>query len=276
MPNLVALSKSDNLLHLGQVTAYLSYYFRKAILEYCSVENKAEQTNVLMEFVRRIECNSSAIRTLVEASIKNGSKSYLKLSIGLIIRSCLIDSILGLYLSVLDADAALDIINEFNQDYVRAMPDRYEVYMDRCAAVGLGDDMLKSMYGLQIEDNFPHYIDWSSYHGEESSKKGLFKIKSGKRFTIANAIKFLQKDSRYSILSKKLYAYYREYSQYEHFSVYAHTRYTTPYDDDMPAIAKPFEYITQAVEYIGINMAISKEIVKHFEEARIAVMNLQK
>lgn len=108
MPNYVTECKSNNLLLLGQISAYISYYFRKVILEYCKVEGKSNRNNVLMEFVRRIESNSTAIRILVEASIKNDSKSYLKLSIGLLIRSCLIDSILGLYLSAIDDTLAND------------------------------------------------------------------------------------------------------------------------------------------------------------------------
>ena len=92
----------------------------------------------------------------METSIKRDSKSYLELPIGLLIRSCLIDSIVGLYLSAVDDKAASDIISDFNQDYVRSMPDRYEVYSDRCAASKLDDSLLKHMYGLQIEDNYPN------------------------------------------------------------------------------------------------------------------------
>lgn len=114
-----------------------------------------------MEFVRGIESNSTAIGALVEVSIINESKSYLKLSIGLLVTSCLIDRILGLYLSVIDDKASSDIIIDFNQDYVKSMPDRYEVYLDRCAASNLNYSLLRYMYGLQIEDIYPNHIDWS-------------------------------------------------------------------------------------------------------------------
>ena len=274
MRNDVSECKSKNLLLLGQVTAYISYYYRKAILEYCTVDGKSNRNNVLMEFVRRIDSNSTAIRTLVETSIKNGSKSYLKLPIGLLIRSCLIDSILGLYLSALDDKAASDIIGDFNQDYVRSMPDRYEVYSDRCAASKLDDSLLKHMYGLQIEDIYPNHIDWSSYHSDESSRSGFFKIQSSSRLTIAKAYKFLKEDTRYSSLAKKLYAYYREYSQYEHFSVFAHGSYTASYDDDNPSMAKPFEYISIAVGYIGDNIQFSGKITQYCNKASTSILKL--
>ncbi len=274
MPNYVSECKSKNLLLLGQVTMYISYYFRKAILEYCKVEGKSNRNNVLMEFVRRIESNSTAIRTLVETSIKKDSKSYLKLPIGLLIRSCLIDSIVGLYLSAVDDRAASDIISDFNQDYVRSMPDRYDVYSDRCAASKLDDILLKHMYGLQIEDNYPNYIDWSSYHRDESSRSGFFKIQSSSRLTIAKAYKFLKEDTRYSSVAKKLYAYYREYSQYEHFSVFAHGSYTSSYDDDKPSMAKPFEYVAKAVGCVVSNMNISEPIECYCNEASKSVVKL--
>lgn len=274
MPNYASQCKSHNLLQLGQSTAYISHYFRKSILEYCAVEGKSNRSNVLMEFIRRIESNTSAIRTLVEASIKNKSKPYLKLSIGLLLRSCLIDSILGLYLSVLDEDTTNKIISKLNQDYVKAMPDKYEVYSDRCASIGLDDDFLRHLYGLQIEDNYPNHIDWSSFHKDENSKKGFFKIQSCSRLTIANAYEFLKGDTRYSMLSKKLYAYYREYSQYEHFSAYACNSYTASYDDDNPSMAKPYEYITKAVEYIVTNMKISEQIVQYCNKANVSVVNI--
>ena len=274
MPNYVYECKSKNLLSLGQVTTYISYYLRKAILEYCKVDGKSNRNNVLMEFVRRIESNSTAIRTLVETSIKKDSKSYLKLPIGLLIRSCLIDSIVGLYLSAVDDKAASDIISDFNQDYVRSMPDRYEVYSDRCAASKFDNSLLKHMYGLQIEDNYPNHIDWSSYHRDESSRSGFFKIQSSSRLTIAKAYKFLKEDTRYSSVAKKLYAYYREYSQYEHFSVYAHGSYTSSYDDDNPSMSKPFEYVAKAVRFIVSNMNISEQMERYCNESSKSVVKL--
>lgn len=274
MPNYVTECKSNNLLLLGQISAYISYYFRKIILEYCKVEGKSNRNNVLMEFVRRIESNSTAIRILVEASIKNDSKSYLKLSIGLLIRSCLIDSILGLYLSAIDDTLANEIINDLNRDYVRSMPDRYEVYSDRDAISKIDDSLLKHMYGLQIEDIYPNHIDWSSYHRDESSRSGFFKIQSNSRLTIAKAYNYLKRDKRHSLLSRKLYAYYREYSQYEHFSVYAHLSYTSPYDDDNPSMAKPFEYITEAIENIGGNIQLSEQMMQYCNKASVSIKKL--
>ncbi len=274
MPDNIAQCTSLNLLQLGQVTVYISHYCRKAILEYCQVEGKTIRTNVLMEFIRRIECNSSAIRTLVEASMKNASKPYLKLPIGLLIRSCLIDSILGLYLSALDEDATNEIINDFNQDYVKAMPDRYEVYSDRCATTNFSDELLKHMYGLQIEDNYPNYIDWGSYHMDDSSRKGFFKIKANSRLTISKAYRCLKDDVRYSKLSKKLYAYYREYSQYEHFSVFSRDSYSSPYDEDMPSMAKSFEYIAMAVECVGVNMRLSEPMTEHLNKAYTGIVEM--
>ena len=76
------------------------------------------------------------------------------------------------------------------------------------------------------------------------------------------------------MLSKKLNAYYREYSQYEHFSEYAHNRYTVSYDDDDPSMAKPYEYITKAVEYIVSNIQLSEQIVQYCKKANVSVVKI--
>ena len=140
---------SNRLLSLGRATVLLSYYYRKAMLDYCSANNRTALTDALMNLVRRIEANSFAIKELVKVSIKNDGTQYFKLSIGLLLRSCLMDSIIGLYLSTQDKESALKIIRNTEHDYVKALPDRFEVYADR-------DGRYPPEYGLAFwETGFP-------------------------------------------------------------------------------------------------------------------------
>lgn len=44
---------SNRLLSLGRATVLLSYYYRKAMLDYCSANNRTALTDALMNLVRR-------------------------------------------------------------------------------------------------------------------------------------------------------------------------------------------------------------------------------
>lgn len=241
---------SNRLLSLGRATVLLSYYYRKAIQDYCSANNRTVLTDALMNLVRRIEANSFAIKELVKVSIKNDGTQYFKLSIGLLLRSCLMDSIIGLYLSTQDKESALKIIRNTEHDYVKALPDRFEVYADRDGLSGMDESLLKHIYGLQIEDHFPHQIDWENIKSDEDKNRGFFSIEKSKNLTVKSAFDQLKSDSQHTKLSKKLYAYYKEYSQYEHYSLYGHSDSLTPYDKDSTSMSKAFLYICEAMHYM--------------------------
>lgn len=243
-------NKSDALLSLGRVAVSLSYYYRKAMQDYCSANNRTVFADALMNLVRRIEANSSAVRELVKVSLKNDSTQYFKLSIGLLLRSCLMDSIMGLYLSAQGEESALKIIGDVEHDYVKALPDRFEVYADRDGLSGMDESLLKHIYGLQIEDCFPHQIDWESLKDEEDKNRGFFSIEKKKNFTIKSAFDWLKSESKHTELSKKLYAYYKEYSQYEHYSLYGHSDSLAPYDKDPTSMVRAFRYVCEAMHYM--------------------------
>jgi hypothetical protein len=246
MNNLADQSKSKALLKMGQATAVFSYFCRKALLAYCRLDNRDNRSDVLMDFVRRIETNTSAIRELVTVSIEqNNSSQYYKLPMGLLLRSCLMDSLQGLYISSLSVNAADEMITQFDQDYVRSLPSRYEVYSDRSRLKDLGDVILRLSYGLQIEDHFPRYVDYSSVYD------GYFQIKKpSKAQTIRAMYQDLQQQSCYKDLSRYLYAYFKTYSQYEHFSLMGLGDSLVPFDEEQPIISKPYEYISEAALYI--------------------------
>ena len=254
---LAEISKSKSLLKLGQVTATLSYFYRKAMLAYCAIKKRSVRTDVLMGFIRRIEANSSGIRELVRVSIRdNNSKPYFKLPIGLLLRSCLLDSIQGLYISSLQSEDAMYIINGLNLDYVRSLPSRFEVYSDREALKEMGIDELKLSFGLQIEDVFTPYVDLSTINDN-----AFFAIKKRNgRLNIKTMYSHLREIDAYSDLSQHLYAYFREYSQYEHFSQMGHGDSLVPFDDDSPIISKPYEYISASAEYIVHSSICNREV----------------
>lgn len=248
---LLDLYKSEALMKLGQVTALVSYCFRKAMLSYCLYENKTTRANVLMDFMRRIEANTSGVREMAKASIQTYKSSpYLKLPMGLLIRSCLMDSIQGLYFSVLDDKSFNEALHVFDQDYVKSLPSRFEAYQDKTYFIE-DDELLKRIFGVQIEDMYSEYIDWTSF--DEVIK--CFKIANRKgHYTIATMFCQLKEEEKYKVLAPKLYAYYRQYSQYEHYSRMGHGDSLVSFDEDAPLMSKAYKYITTSTIMIVENM----------------------
>lgn len=231
------------------------------MLSYCRLENRDNRSDVLMDFVRRIEANSSGIRSLAEASIKGNSTPYLKLPMGLLLRACIVDSIQGLYLSALSREDCEESIRKFNLDYVNSLPDRFEVYQDRFVGESNGPDELGWVYGLSIEDAFPNYIDWSNFNHETDH----FAIKSNHRETLASMVKSIKSVDYYQGLGSKLNGYYRKYSQYEHFSQMGHGDSLVPFDEDSPMMAKAYEYVSEA----------ALEIVKNIENPTVPIAEME-
>lgn len=260
--SLAEQSKSKSLFQLGQATAWISYCYRKTMLDYSRLENRNNRSDVLMDFVRRIEANSTGIRSLVETSIEGDSTPYLKLPIGLLLRACIVDSIQGLYLSTLSAEDCEESIRKFNQDYVLSLADRFEVYEDRFSKESVLTPMLRTIYGSSIEDAFPKYIDWSRIDHESK----YFCIKKNKRESISSMAKAIKSVDQYKNLSSKLYGYYRKYSQYEHFSQMGHGDSLVPFDEDSPSIAKAYEYVSEA----------ALEIVKSIGRPDVPLMEMSR
>ena len=247
----VVADKSDMLLALCGATEQFSYCFRKVMLDYSTAKGRTPLTDTLMSLIRRVEANSSALRVLVKVSLDINSAPYYKLPIGLLLRSCLVDSILGLYLTTKDEATICGLLEDVERDYVRALPDRFEVYTDRVGLSGMDESLLKHIYGLQIEDTFCNQIDWEHIKNDDNDKNmGFFSIKKGPKLTIKSVIDQLKTTPAYVRLSKKLYAYYREYSQYEHFSLYGHSDSLIPYDEDNTSMSKAFLYVCEAMHCI--------------------------
>lgn len=230
------------------------------MISYCRLENRDNRSDVLMDFVRRIEANSSGIRSLVEVSIHGNSTPYLKLPMGLLLRACIVDSIQGLYLSTLSRADCEESMQKFNIDYVNSLRDRFEVYQDRFEGELLFPGEIEWIFGLSIEDAFPHYINWSRFN----HKTKHFAIERNHRETLASMVTIIKGIDQYRELGSKLNGYYRKYSQYEHFSQMGHGDSLVPFDDDSPMMAKAYEYVSEA----------ALEIVKNIENPAVPIAEM--
>ena len=74
---------------------------RKQMFDYCKVDNKTQCDLIMMDMVRRVECNVYSIMVLPKSSLQENGSIYLKLPIGLLLRTCVSDCLMGLYVSLL-------------------------------------------------------------------------------------------------------------------------------------------------------------------------------
>ena len=107
------------------------------------------------------------------------------------------------------------------------------------------------------------------------TKRQTFKIANKKgQYTIASMYRKLKETEEYSVLASKLNAYYKKYSQYEHYSQMGHGDSLTSFDDDAPMMAKAFEYITTSTERIVGNTGCPTEIVGIMSRAKDEVVSI--
>lgn len=66
-----------------------------AFIEFSKCENKNRRSLTLMNLMRRVECNLRTVSVLSVLSLKKDNTRYFKLPIGLLVRSCLMDCIIG-------------------------------------------------------------------------------------------------------------------------------------------------------------------------------------
>lgn len=229
------------------------------MLEFCKVKNKTRIQTVQMDCIRRIESNVFSVALLSNQSINAKGTTYYKLPMGLLLRSCFIDSILALYIGILPTEEGEEEIDVMNKDYVSSLYKSKEVYVDRILSDGI-DPALSQWYESQIEDTFPKYLKFT---GDEKwfapllNKEIRKNSYSNDNTTIAKQYKYLQENYEYPEIADHIYAYYKYFSQYEHFSEYSHGDTFADYGLDNvhfpSALTALHEAIEQILQYANIN-----------------------
>lgn len=235
---------------MGKGIAQLCYDLRGKLLEYCKVEDKQKRDLLMMDLVRRNECNLFAVLTLIKASLKNGT-TYLKLPVGLLLRSCFADCIMGLYVSLLSKEDAEQFSQTLTEEYVASLFSRAEVYKDKVRDIlPYEDDILEGWYTMQIEDHYMHYL---APNPDETNMNlcTIWKVeKTGKHVTLDKMVKAIKKNDELKGLGTQLYAYYKYFSQYEHFSEAAHGDALVDFGMDNVSYEKAIEALRKGLQTI--------------------------
>lgn len=222
---------------IGMRSVELSQKLIQVLRAFSKSKRKGRKRLAEMSLVRRVHCNLTAVSYLASLSYRKDSL-YLKHPVGILLRSCMMDTIYALYLHVLSSKEAEEEIEVFNRDYVKSLDERYDVYKDKVAHVGFSEDMTRNFYELVREDTFTRYLTFDK-QGEElktkvvSSKKLRTIHKSWpENITIARMVEHIQAKPKAAAIVTRLNAYYKYFSQYEHFSEQGFGDSLVPFGDD--------------------------------------------
>lgn len=218
------------------------------------------KNNVSFLLARRIISNIRAIVELAGVSYKNDGTLFLKLPVGLLLRNCLTDSITGLYLIKQDNVTFEHIMEKLNHDYTRALFEELEVYRDKLSTK-FDDGVLEQIYTLSISDTFYQYLDINKKQKIEGTlyERSIWNVESQEEYMpkgingntqMANMARELSKDKYFGDCAKSLYAYYKYYSQWEHFSENGTGDILANFGEDNIKMAMSFRHINTALNFI--------------------------
>ena len=194
----------------------------------------SKKERLLLGILMRQCSNLSAIAVLTKVSVAVSNSVLFKLPIGLLLRNCSMDCLLGLYLSSVTEADAMEIAEVLHIDYAKALFDEFEVFRDKANGIlPFDDEMLEHIYTMNLEDNFlwAYEPNKAADKTEPCGERYLWKARNKKEvrslipenevkneLNIKVVFETLKRIPQYSECAKNLYAYYKYFSQYEHFS----------------------------------------------------------
>ena len=235
---------------------------REQMFDYCKVDNKTQRDLIMMDMVRRVECNVYSIMLLSKSSLQENGSIYLKLPVGLLLRTCMSDCLMGLYVSLLLQEELVQFVQSLNEDYVRSLLPRVDVYKDKISELGFTEEFIESMYMLKLEDNFCKYLSFNET-ANEYTNIAMWNVKKGKAITIKRIVEVLRNNQYTAEVSRRLYAYYKYFSQYEHFSESGYGDTLADFNKDNVSFEKAFECLISGMYLLLENIKTSPEILSN-------------
>lgn len=244
---------------IGRETTRLVNALRSAMLDFCKKKRKTQRSLLIMNLIRRIECNSFAVILLAKVSLQRSGSVHLKLPVGLLLRNCISDCILGLYVLKLPLSELERYKKTLREEYVKSCLETEEVYMDKIANLHLPKDVVDNLYTLQLEDTFLPYLSFDEEWDLEQNRIP-WKVKlSDKHITTKQMKEALATDPLLSPIVCKLYAYYKYFSQYEHFSDNGHGDSLADFGKDNVSYEKAIHALEKGLELMLKKVFSSKE-----------------
>ena len=185
---------------------------------------RIEKVKLLLLF--RIYSNLYSSLLLTVQVLKTGKISFFQLPIGLLLRCCFTDCLFALYIQRAGKERAYEELDLRTIEYANSMLERKEVYRDQVKSTGmiLDDAFIDHMWELTMEDNFLGLLTLDENLEELTVTKqskgqlkedGFSRVKSVMTKDVAD---FLIDIPELNSMAKRLYQYFKYFSQYEHFS----------------------------------------------------------
>lgn len=227
----------------------------------------------------RIVRNLRAVHTLAKDSSQNEDSVFFKLPVGLILRNCLFDSILALHFAYKDEKDSVNLNSLYNNQYVRALLEEFPVYKDKISQ-NLDDETKRTAFYLSLEDTFLQHLDFNDKMFAQRKDSGTIPplqeqfmwkpraysslyegcLKSDGEFKHIKEL--LGQNENLADNVNSLYAYYKYFSQYEHFSQMGDGDSLVPFGEDNIRFEKTFYHIGQAVRLINLKFSDNIDGVK--------------
>lgn len=197
----------------------------------------------------------TTISFLARISYKKDSL-YFKFPVGLLLRSCLMDTIYALYLHDMKAKEAEEEIEVLNKDYVKSLEGRFDVYKDKVPDIGLPVEEIKSFYSLGCEDTFIQYLtyemDGEKLKTKAVKSKDLRTIHESwpENLTIASMVDYVRTKPKQVDIVNRLNAYYKYFSQYEHFSEQGYGDSLASFGDDNVSFPSAIDTLEKGLKVV--------------------------
>ena len=222
---------------IAQRSSDIAQRLYQAMRAFFEAKRKGRKRCAEMSLIRRVQCNLKVVSILASLSYKKDSL-YFKFPVGLLLRSCLMDTIYALYLHNMKAKEAEEEIEVLNKDYVKSLEGRFDVYKDKVPDIGLPEEEIKSFYDLGCEDTFIQYLTYEM-DGEKLKTRPIknkdlrtaYDERPG-NLNIASMVEYVKTITKHGRVVNRLNAYYRYFSQYEHFSEQGYGDSLAPFGDD--------------------------------------------
>jgi len=203
----------------------------------------------VMDLVRRVECNLRSVMILSAISLKSNGSVYFKLPVGLLLRCCCTDCLMGMHMLLLSEDKVVDMLDDLHKEYTKSLFERYPVYKDK-VSTPFDDSLLQGIYTGMLEDHFLAYLDFNENFSVESNLPiyNMWKAREFNKHTIGKIKDTLLRNSANESIVSRLYSYYKYFSQYEHFSESGHGDTLAPFGEDNVSFEKALDAIEEAVK----------------------------
>ena len=219
-----------------------------------------ERTSAIISIIHRIMRNLRGVYILATESGAHADSVFLKLPVGLLLRNCLMDGLLALHIAQNDNQGCKNLMSLSNWTYLRALFEEFEVYRDKQSAP-LDDATMEHIYTMAIEDTYlselaaKAEVDQLQPLNERQMWKArdLKEIYEGCKksdIAISNIKYLLSKKEKSGECAKNLYAYYKYFSQYEHYSPRGNGDSLADFGDDNIRFEKTFAHLEECLRLL--------------------------